>query len=494
MKLTFNQNANRFELACAFADREIAKQASFRWDAEEKKWYTQNAGIAARLRHYADALAEKEIRHGSITVEPFTGRVPVPSGKKLYGFQEVAARFALARNRSYLALDAGLGKTAAVIAAANADPGPMLYITPPFLRLNVLEELAMWQTEKYPVTILPDSMAAKRAATFSGMPFKWVVIDEAHRFKTPDAQRTVAVLGDHKAIAGLAQRGQRVVCLSGTPMPNRPVELFPILRALAPDSIGHMSFFDFALKYCGAHRSRFGWDFSGATNVPELSARIKERFMLRMRKHEVLSELPAKTEQIIFIDDVQTTSLLSLQNQLLAKTTVEKIVKENGLCPGAPEYRKALGIEKASQCAEFVKSILDENPSEAILLFAWHRDVIARLSDELSRYRPFVITGDTPMDRRHAMVKEFQESDTRRLFIGNIAAMGVGLTLTKATRVIFAEYSWVPAENEQASDRAHRIGQKGNVLVQYLAIKDSLDAQVLRTLLRKSETINKLIG
>ncbi len=96
-----------------------------------------------------------------------------------------------------------------------------------------------------------------------------------------------------------------------------------------------------------------------------------------------------------------------------------------------------------------------------------------------------MITGDVLKAKRQPLVDEFQKNPKRRLLIGNIEACGLGFTLTKATRVLFVEFSWVDGQNGQASDRAHRIGQNQSVLVQYVVLKDSFDRQRMETLLRK---------
>jgi len=120
------------------------------------------------------------------------------------------------------------------------------------------------------------------------------------------------------------------------------------------------------------------------------------------------------------------------------------------------------------------------------LIFAIHKEVIGILKDGLEKFKPLIITGDTGMSERAKRVAAFQAGESR-VFIGNIQASGTGFTLTKATRVIFAEFSYVPAENLQAMDRAHRIGQHENVLVQYLVFKDSVDATVMQSILKKNK-------
>src|SRR5690606_36049177 len=126
-----------------------------------------------------------------------------------------------------------------------------------------------------------------------------------------------------------------------------------------------------------------------------------------------------------------------------------------------------------------------EETHENILLFAIHKATVAGLAEKLKEYKPLVITGDVHEDKRQDLVNTFQASKAHRVFNGNIQACGVGFTLTKATRVLFVEFSWVDGDNQQASDRAHRIGQNQSVLVQYVVLKDSFDRTHMEVLLKK---------
>lgn len=217
-------------------------------------------------------------------------------------------------------------------------------------------------------------------------------------------------------------------------------------------------------------------------------------FMLRLKKE--LLNLPPKLEEVFVVSAEMTPRVAALDKNLGEKyndkTDIVKALLENqtGGDLHLMTYRRLLGSEKVAPTVEYIKSLIEET-NESILVFAYHADVISSLTSGLSEYRPYVITGDTPMPTRHEQVKDFETSD-RRIFIGNYLAMGTGFTMTKATRVIFCEFSWVPGDNAQASDRAHRIGQKGTVLVQYVVYKDSVDKLVIDTILRKRRAIEHI--
>ena len=524
MKVIFNREL--FIAHCNFDERLIPKEAGFRWQKEKKFWYTLNHGVAARLREYCEPSAITEINRKVLVYEPWAHGLVVPTTEVIKTFQNEAAHFALARNKSYLALDPGLGKTpiAAVVASTlnKAKPLAFVYICPPFLTRNTEAEFKRWTQglcfERYssPVRfpnvslILPDSILSReqtkldiknftKAARERGLD-TLLFVDEAHRFKNGDAGRTKALFGHQPTREkGIADHFDRIVYLSGTPMPNRPIELFAILNHSAPETIDNMSKFDYARKYCAAHQNAFGWDYSGASNIPVLAKKVMGRFMLRMKKEDVLTELPPKTEEMVLIGDNLTPKLAEMNNKILENFSPQDLMAgrlalqtNHGEDLHLATYRKELGLAKIPEAVKYIRSLLEDS-DESLLVFAIHKLVIAELEKELDKFKPLVITGSTPMAARHEIVKKFQSDPSLRLFMGNIAAAGTGLTLTKATRVIFVEFSWVPADNDQASDRAHRIGQTDNVFVQYLVFQNSVDRAVLETNLAKKRITERLV-
>ncbi len=477
-----------------------------------------------QLRESANDAVKKKKTQVLLTVSPWLSSLPCPPKPlALFPHQSAAIRFALERSRSYLGLDAGLGKTpvAALIAAAVRAKGPVVYVSPPFLVNNVIEEFRRWaphlktvewwargfgpKLRKIDVLVVRDSMLTRERlhrlvdllTLLDEAPT--IIVDEAHRFKNPDAKRTRALLGHGKREKGLVDFFSRQIFMSGTPMPNRPMELYPILAKSVPEAIDYASQFEYGRKYCAGYFDGFAWNFSGASNMPELQSRIiapKGQFMLRMRK--ALLNLPPKIEEIFVLSAGLNRQLQKLDSEIQkAYSSAEDIIKaELAASVGKStealhmaSYRRLLGDAKAKPAAEYIESILIDT-DEAVLVFAYHQSTIALLQKALDRFSPLVITGQTPTQERAELVRTFQQGKERRLFIGNYLAMGVGFTLTRATRVIFVEYSWVPADNSQASDRAHRIGQTQSVLVQYLVFPNSIDKLVLEALLRKQRVID----
>lgn len=506
-----------FQCHCTYNERAIPSEAGFRWNNETRKWYTPDYGVAARLSIYLDESAKKAIAKTRLQIVPWESALAIPQSEKLLPFQETSALFALSRNRSYLALDPGLGKTPIAAVITNTlfekyGPFPVIYICPPFLTRNTEAEFRRF-APNVPVgrygthppqwaTIVPDSIVSRPEVqndirNHVDVPQSSLLfVDEAHRFKNDEAGRTQALFGN-RSQEGITSFFTKVVYLSGTPMPNRPIELFPVLSNAAPQTIEFMNKFQYATKYCAAFKNQWGWDFSGASNIKELVSRVIGTFMIRYRKADVLKDLPPKTEEMVILNETLPPKLTKLSKAILDNLSPEDLMSGRIQADLGKDtlhlstYRRELGVIKAKAAAEFIKFLLDET-DESILVFAIHKEVIAILTKELEKHSPLVIVGETRMELRHEYVKEFQTNPRRRLFIGNIQAAGTGLTLTKATRVVFAEFSWVPADNDQASDRAHRIGQTDNVFVQYLVYENSVDKVVIETVLRKKKITEQL--
>lgn len=366
------------------------------------------------------------------------------------------------------------------------------------------------------VLIVPDSLLARAGVVAALVAYcdAWpvadslLVVDEAHRFCRGKSKRSTALYDE------LAPKFGRRVYMSGTPMPNRPMELYPLLSREAPDTIDFMDVWAYGRHYCAGYRKRIGWDanrgeprmswdFSGASNVPELRARVQGTrwpFMLRLRKE--LLGLPPKIEEVFIISADMSPKLARLDkavakaygdggdDAMRARLTAAAAVETGGELH-TMTYRRLLGVEKVKPSAEYIRALLEET-TESILVFAYHKEVVLELGKALAAFEPYIISGDTPKAKRQEMVDDFQASKTRRLVVGNYHAMGVGFTMTKATRVIFVEFDWVPGVNDQAGDRAHRIGQTKSVLVQYVVYKNSIDKRVLEAVLTKSDTTKRI--
>jgi len=518
IKLTFKNGL--FLGRSSFGSRNVFQNSGFRFSTESKMWYTKSSKIAWGLREHADEYALRELSRNFIIYSPWAHAIPYPKELTPYPFQTQAACYALARNRSYLGMDPGTGKTPTAIMIANAllqanVIDRVLYVCPPFLMTNVSAELERWstfdlnlarysndKTKPIPyaqnVVLFPDSLLSMDKRTkdidtrIRNFLNNWlmlarglIIIDEAHRFKNERTQRSLALY------KGVLPHFARAVFMSGTPMPNSPIELYPVLSSAAPETIDFKTRFEYGLKYCGAHKTQFGWKFDGATNQGELTKNVREKFLLRIKKRDVLTELPPKTEAVVFLDANYPAKLAELEVEVLRKYSPRDLMHSQLGDEHVATYRRELGFIKTPKAAEFIRGVLEDS-GESLLVFAHHKEVVESLKEELRHYEPLVIAGYVPTEERARRAELFQKSNKHRVLILNIQAGGIGFNLTKASRVIFVEYSWVPAENEQAIDRAHRIGQTENVFAQYLVYRHSLDAKMMLSVLHKQKVTGKL--
>lgn len=421
-----------------------------------------------------------------------------PKGLAPFDFQLKSVEFASSRPKdlphTYLALDPGLGKTIVARILLNRLARRQVlrcyFVTPPFLAANVKAEFDKWGTSKVELHVIADTALANEERVTELL---WdiclsnersiLIVDEAHRFKNEKSKRS-------RGLFRLARPFRRIVFLSGTPLPNsRPIELWPIVSRYAPSLFGR-NFFQFAKRYCGAHKTFFGWKFDGFSNKAEFKRRLFDSgFMLRLRKKDCIN-LPPKVESILTVGAKMPAVVSKLEREILKRYTVEDLVqgriarREKKDALHLAEYLRLLGTYKLKYTIPVIEALLEET-NECLILFAQHKDVIAKLQRHFRKYKPCVITGETPKRKRQKVVDLFQSKSGPRLFIGNIEACGIGFTLTRATQVIMVEFSWRDGDNVQATDRAHRIGQTRSVLVRYVVLAGSVDAKRLTVVLNK---------
>lgn len=512
MLLTYSNLRNRYELQLRFEQKDIAKYKGFKWDADTKTWYTEDKDVAKSMSHHAhpDTAAILYPRtEPSYQPADFrlNGEQPYhPPHLKPYPFQiDKAVPFAWNKRHSYLALEMGLGKT--IVAALTLNKlltetpnAKVVYVCPPFLVYNVEAELKKWGMPELQVSILAtkkefppntqvlivaDSILANRSIEsridnfLESAPERLVIVDEAHRFKG-DSQRM-------NALTRLGASSTRSMMLSGTPMSNRPAELYGILNTFGPDEFRRMSKSAYERRYCDAHTNRYGhWDNTGVAHFGELVSKVVGPYMLRIKKSEVLPELPLRTEGFTVLDGKGSKVLKKIEKELLAEIGDEDIMQKVLGAEHVASYRRVLGVEKCPLVAEQIAACVSADPDVAVLVFFHHTEVGERLAQHLADYKPKTISGRVEKQKRFEIAQSFQAGEGQ-ILLCQIQAAGVGLNLTRATQVFFAESSWVPAENQQAIDRAHRIGQKCKVVAQHFVFPGSLDQTILRMVANKTQ-------
>jgi SNF2 family DNA or RNA helicase len=351
---------------------------------------------------------------------------------ELYPYQREGVEYMLARQGAMLCDEMGTGKSCQAIGVINALPQlrHALIACPASMRIPWRRELEQWLTRPLSIGVVgvddvPQALFARvnvlvinydRLAQHKDLLFSrvWdlVVLDECHLLKTPEAQRSQVALK--------VQAAKRLA-LSGTPIPNRPIEIYGVLSWLDPTSWPSKERFRFALRYCGAKQTAFGWDLGGASHLDELSERLRSTLMLRRLKKDVLSSLPLKRRAVIELSPgIDLAELLRNEWQAFREFEASGLVPEEynakvrSLKPARLKARDNLAavrhqtaLAKVPLVAEFVIEAL-RTGSEKVVVFAHHRDVIQALDERLGRFHPVqVVGGMSPLAKQRA-IDQFQ--------------------------------------------------------------------------------------
>lgn len=545
-----------------FTEKDTLKSAGFRWHGgncfkkcpacaagiELKVWWTQYEDVAARLIEHADDETKQRLAKFVTTLESSHAeaadiKIPVPEGLDYFPFQKAGIAYALGRDKTLIGDEMGLGKTIQAIGLANVVRAQnILVVCPASLRINWHREMKKWLVKEsqnlglyyivennnpVPATVKKVIINYARLLkpsvynSIAGREWDLVIIDEIHYCKNKKSKRARLVFGykgkKYDDQPGLLHKAKHVVGLTGTPLLNRPLEIQPLAAAFRPDLFGN--FFVFAKRYCGAVRDRWGWDFSGATNLGELQERLRGSIMVRRLKKEVMKELPDKIRQIIEIPANECAELVQAEADSFAQheQMLEDLQDDVELARAAghgTDYKAAvarlqeayrvaftelslrrheLALEKVPFVVDHITETLDSNEDGKVVIFCHHKDVVREIHSRLFPHS-VAVTGDDAFSTRQIQIDLFQDDPVTRVFVGTIGAAGVGITLTAASHVVFAELDWVPANMSQAEDRCHRIGQEADsVLIQHIVINGSLDARMAQMLVAKQAVLDQAL-
>jgi len=444
-------------------------------------------------------------------------------GGELLPFQMAGVKYASETKRCFIGDEMGLGKTVQALATIQyLNAYPAVIICPASLKYNWEREAKKWLPEKSIVVLngkLKDKIKVDIIILNYDILKKWmfqleaikpqaVIADESHYIKSYKAQRTEAT----KKIMKLAPIR---LCLTGTPVLNRPQELLSQLQALGRlDELG--GFWTFARRYCQAHQTRWGWDMTGAAHLDELNEKLRSICYIRRRKEDVLPELPEKRRTMVEveIDNRQEYQLaqMNLVRWLRQKVQEDEEFLESIAGLSEEEQKKAKNIRaneaeqktrnaeelvkiealkqlsvrgKMLAIEEWIESFLETG--EKLVVFAHHREIIEELAQKFRAVK--IIGGDDAKERQEA-INKFQTDPKTKLIICSLQAGGVGITLTSASNVAFLELGWTPAVHDQAEDRCHRIGQKSSVNAWYLLGRDTIDEKIYQLIEAKRRVVN----
>lgn len=423
-------------------------------------------------------------------------------GGVLMPFQKAGVKYASENKRCFIGDEMGLGKTVQALATLHhLNAYTAIVVCPASLKYNWEREAKKWLPNKTvrvlnggkvediiaDIVILNYDIVKKWQEKLLLVGAKAIVLDESHYLKNGKAIRT-------KVTAELVKNIPVRLCLTGTPVMNRPSELISQLKILGRlDELG--GFMHFAKRYCNMHQTKWGMDMSGASNLMELNQKLRASCYVRRQKIDVLPELPAKQRTVV---DVEIDNKAEYRK---AKTDIVDWLKRNAPSDKAEEVgQKAQKAEqlvkietlkkiavdgKMAAIEEWVEDFLETG--EKLVLFAHHRDVVKRLADKFNAVQ--VIGGDDAEDRQKA-VDKFQNDDACKIIVCSLQAGGVGITLTASSNVAFVELGWTPAIHDQAEDRTHRIGQKDSVNAWYLLGKGTIDEDINALIDRKRQVVN----
>ena len=407
--------------------------------------------------------------------------------------------------RFILADDMGLGKTTCtIIAALETGAKKILIICPASLKINWQREIENYSdrpvyisegkkfsTESDFVIVNYDILKnfhdtkEKDNSLLNQSNFDLVILDEAHMISNPQAQRT-------KIINHFVKNIKRVWLLTGTPMTSRPMNYYNLLNII--ESPVAQNWMAYAIRYCQGYQFMAGrrkvWNVTGASNLEELRDRTSKQILRRL-KEDVL-DLPDKIISPVYLR-LKSKEYEELMGEYYAwydknpdeasSLTVQfsKLMK----------VRKVISNEKTKQTIEIVENIIEQG--KKVIVFTNFTESLQTIYQHFGKQAVY-LDGSCSKPHRQKAVDEFQDNEKIKVFVGNIKAAGVGLTLTSAEVVIMNDLSFVPAEHSQAEDRAYRYGQKNNVLVYYPLYENTIEGAIYDILNRKKQIIRTVMG
>lgn len=474
----------------------------------------------------------------------------------LYDFQKGFLEYLeeTGNTKVLLADQMGLGKTIMGIALYQVlrrknGIKKLLVVCPASVKLNWQREIEKWIDdgiimsqilfgwkgyESYDeygdldVMIINYSIFEKRKEDLEKFNPDMLILDESQYIKNYKAKRTKAILDFVKKIDP-----EHILALTGTPFLNYPRELITLLQLFKKlDYFG--GFWRFMKKYCdageqwvyikGGERRRFH-NWNGAKNLDDLSMRLRSLLMIRREKKDVL-DLPEKRELEVYFamdpefeeryqivnDNVRMYFSAKYEDDEKKWKIIEEWLKAISLGIYSEEFaqiRRMLGsswgevlsqIEALKQVVaesklepamEWIHNFLDTT-DEKIVIFTRHKNILNALAEEFKDWGMRTIEGQQKVEIRQQNIDDFQEKKNVRLMVANIRAGGIGITLNKASTVIFLELDWNYSLHEQASDRLHRIGQKNRVDAYFFLTAGTIDEWLYSMVIKKKRIFDEV--
>ncbi len=434
-----------------------------------------------------------------------TANIEIPKLKgELFPFQKAGVQFIeKTQGKALIADEMGLGKTVQAIAWTLLHPGkrPILVVCPATLKINWQREFEKWSDIKayiisskdneyqlpttYEAYIINYDIVKKKKELLQKMKFKIIVLDECHFCKNPKSQRTQSIIEITKNIPYILE-------LTGTPILNRPMEIFPLLKILG----FKMGYWDFGKQFCNMQKTRWGMDVSGASNIDKLAIELRSTFMLRREKKDVLKELPDKT-RIVIPQEIDMIEYKKVEDDLISYLMEEK----NKSRLQAEKINQVAQLAQVEYCKQevvkaklplFIEWVKTMNLNK-LVIFCHHREFLDQLMIELAEFNPVKLMGGMSSEEKQKSIESFQNDKNCRLFIGSITSAGMGITLTEASHLAFLELMFVPALHDQAEDRILRIGQKNACSIYYFIGEGTIEQEMYDLLQSKRKIFQELM-
>ena len=407
--------------------------------------------------------------------------------------------------RFILADDMGLGKTTStIIAALETKAKKILIICPASLKINWQREIENYtdrsvyiaegkhfSTEHDFVIVNYDilknfyDLKDKENSLITKSNFELIVIDEAHYIQNGQAQRT-------KLVNSFVKSVDKLWLLTGTPMTSRPMNYYNLLFLI--ESPVAQNWMAYAIRYCQGYQFKAGnrkiWNVSGASNLEELRDRTS-RQVLRRLKTEVL-DLPDKIISPIYLR-LKSKLYEGLMGEYYDwyKNKKEESSSLTVQFSKLMKVRQVIAEEKINDTIELAQNIIDQD--KKVIIFTNFTDTLQKIHSHFGKQSVYLDGSCTKPQRQYA-VDQFQENDKIKVFVGNLRAAGVGITLTAGEAVIMNDLSFVPSDHDQAQDRAYRYGQKNSVSVYYPIFENTIEGVIYDMLSKKKNIIDTVMG
>lgn len=317
------------------------------------------------------------------------------------------------------------------------------------------------------------------------------------RFKDTDGTKQMGIVSSTKGdTLTIKTQIPHLMALSGTPLTNRPSELWTVLNLLWPRE--YPAFTSYAWEFCKPQITPYGWKFDGANHLPRLHQELRDLGMIRRLKKDVLKELPSKQRFVVPLDMGNVKDYREAQNNFLHwlrsknATKAAKARKAEQITQLA--YLRRLAAEgKIKQVIDWIDNFL-KGSEDKLVVGCIHHSVIDALHQHYKR-TSVTFTGKTPARLRQSVIKSFQHNPAIRIIIGQIKAIGTGVDGLQrvANTMAVLELPWDPGTLSQLDDRIHRIGQNSNVSIYYLVSKGTIEERLCQILQKKQNIVTKVL-